>query len=733
MPRSEPVAAASGDYTAFVERHESGASSMTLMVDGVHCAACIQKIESALHQIPYVTAARLNFSTKRLAVEWAGAPACANDLAHAVEEQGYKVHAFDVKALQAESDEEQRFLQLCLGVAAFASGNIMMLSVGIWASSGDEMGVGTRDLLHWVSALIAIPAVAYSGRPFFSSAWSVLRHGKTNMDVPISLGVIGAVLVSIWQTIISGEHAYFDSAVMLLFFLLIGRYLDFRARRKARGAATDLLAMMSGTALLLDDSGETTSVPIRDLREGMRVMVPMGQRIPADSVVIDGVSEIDTSLVTGETIPRPVSGGSQTFAGTINLSGALTLKVTSAAKDSLLSDIVRLMEKAEQGQAKYVRFADRAARFYTPAVHTLAAGTLFGWWLLGGMALPDAILIAVTVLIITCPCALGLAVPVVQVLATGRLMRQHILVKSGDALERMATIDTVLFDKTGTLTLGRPVLLPFSFENSEHLRYARTLASQSHHPLSRALLEGLSDCEPVIADVQVQELPGKGLEAMIDGRCVRLGARGWCGDASVAANHHQEIWLSVDERPIGRFQFDDQLRPQARQTIDELKRYGLTPVLLSGDRSDVARDVAGQLGIDAVVGDMSPIDKYNYLDDLKAKGHKVMMVGDGLNDAPTIAGADISISPSSAIDMTQNAADIVFVGDQLGAVTLAYKTAVFSQKLVKENFALAILYNVIAVPLAVMGFASPLVAAIAMSGSSLVVIGNSFRLSRLKG
>ncbi len=732
MSRSEAVAT-HADYTAFVESKTDDQSAVTLMVDGVHCAACIQKIESTLHQLPYVTAARLNFSTKRLAVEWQGGPARANDLAQAVEEQGYKVHPFDVKALQAESDEEERFLQLCLGVAAFASGNIMMLSVGIWAASLQEMGAGTRDMLHWVSALIAIPAVAYSGRPFFSSAWSVLKHGKTNMDVPISLGVIGAVLVSIWQTIISGEHAYFDSAVMLLFFLLIGRYLDFRARRKARGAATDLLAMMSGTALLLDNEGNTKSVPIRDLREGMRVMVPMGQRIPADSIVLDGVSDIDTSLVTGETIPRPVSAGSQTFAGTINLSGALTLKVTSAAKDSLLSDIVRLMEKAEQGQAKYVRFADRAARFYTPAVHTLAAGTLLGWWLLGGMAFPDAVLIAVTVLIITCPCALGLAVPVVQVLATGRLMRQHVLVKSGDALERMATIDTVLFDKTGTLTLGRPALLPYADIRPAYLRYARTLASQSHHPLSRALLEGLATSEPVIADCQVQEFPGQGLEASIDGQIVRLGSRQWCGDHSAPVTRHQEIWLSVDGAPVTAFQFEDQLRGDSRQTIDELKRFGLTPVLLSGDRTEVARDVARQLGIDQVVGDMSPIDKYNFLEDLKSKGHKVMMVGDGLNDAPTIAGADISISPSSAIDMTQNAADIVFVGDQLGAVTLAYKTSIFSQKLVKENFALAILYNVIAVPLAVMGLASPLVAAIAMSGSSLVVIGNSFRLSRMKG
>ncbi len=717
------------DFSAYVEINESGKSCLTLMVEGVHCAACIQKVESALQQLPYVTYVRLNFSTKRLRVEWSGSADLARDIAATIRKQGYGVNPYDPKAIQAESDEEERQLQICLGVAAFAAGNIMMISVALWSSSIEVMGIGTRDLMHWLSGLIALPAVYFAGQPFFRSAWSVLKHGKTNMDVPISLGVIGAVLVSLWQVMHHGEDAYFDSAVMLLFFLLIGRYLDFRARRKARGAASDLLAMMTGTAIILLDDGTQKSVPIRDLKEGMRVLVPMGQRIPADSQVLSGVSEIDTSLVTGETMPRAVKEGDTVFAGTSNLSAPLQLIVKSAAHDSLLSEIVRLMERAEQGQAKYVRLADRAARLYTPAVHTLAALTFLGWWLVAGVDVPHAVLMAVTVLIITCPCALGLAVPVVQVLASSRLMKRHILVKSGDALERLASINTILLDKTGTLTMGHPKLVNKDQISAEYLQLAASLGANSHHPLSKAL--GQEWTGDIFEMDHVQEYPGQGIEGHFNHRRIRMGSRSWCGSADAPSDDSQELWLKIDAMPVACFKFQDQLREDAKATIDDLKSLGIRPVLLSGDRQAVAERIGHELGIEDISGELSPVDKYNRMDLLRRDGYRVAMVGDGLNDAPTIAGADVSMSPASAIDMTQNAADIVFMGDKLGAVTEAYRTAIFSGKLVRQNFVLAILYNMFAVPLAVFGFVTPLIAAIAMSGSSLVVIANSFRLTRM--
>lgn len=720
------------DYAVFAEDRGEGSHSVTYRVDGVHCAACIQKIESALSKEPDVSYVRLNFSTRRLNVEWTGLPSRANEFAKIVRDQGYPIHSFDPKAIQAESEEEERFLQMCLGISGFASGNLMMLSFSLWSTSSEVMGIATRDLLHWVSAAIAIPSVAYAGQPYFRSAWNVLQKGKTNMDVPISLGVLGACLVSLWQIFHHGEHAYFDSAVMLLFFLLIGKYLDFQARRKARSTASELLAMMSGTAVIVEE-GQTRKIPIRDVREGMVALVPMGQRIPADARVLEGESDIDTSLVTGETAPRSASVGGAVYAGTLNLSAPLRLLVTAASKDSLLSDIVRLMEKAEQGQAKYVRIADRAARLYTPVVHALALATLLFWRMGMGLDWSESILIAVTVLIITCPCALGLAVPVVQVLATGRMMKKNILVKSGDAFERLSGIDTVIFDKTGTLTYGRPRLQNRAEIAEDMFLFAVSLAAQSHHPLSQALAKEGEGME-LLSLGPVTEYPGQGLEANGEHGPIRLGRRAWCGDITAPQDElfQQEIWLSLPEKQPVCFKFQDDLRLDAAKTVAQLKVLGLTPLLLSGDRFAVVKRVAGELGIDEFAGDLTPIEKYNRMAALKEQGHKILMIGDGLNDAPTLIGADVSMSPSSAIDMAQNAADIVFMGDQLFPVVEAYKTAVFGQKLVVENLFLAVLYNVIAVPLAVAGMVTPSLAAIAMSSSSLLVIGNSFRLSRMR-
>jgi Cu2+-exporting ATPase len=716
-------------FEAFVEDSPEGLHRLTLMVEGVHCAACIQKIESALGREPGIKTARLNFSTKRLTIEWTGDAGRAREFVRTVSDLGYRVLPFDPKAVQAESDEEERLLQMCLGVAGFASGNIMLISFALWTTDIQVMGMATRDLLHWLSALIAIPAVLWSGQPYFRSALSVLKKGQTNMDVPISLGVLGACAVSLSETIRHGEHAYFDSAVMLLFFLLIGRYLDFRARRRARGAASGLLAMMAGTATVIDGDRPRV-IPIRDLRQDMIVQVPMGARIPADGTVIEGETDIDTSLVTGETAPRSVAVGGNVFAGTLNLSAPIKLRVTAASKDSLLSDIVRLMEQAEQGQAKYVRIADRASRLYTPVVHFLAAATFLGWWLGTGLAVAPSILVAITVLIITCPCALGLAVPVVQVLATGRLMKRNILVKSGDAMERLGAIDTVIFDKTGTLTLGKPQLENKNEIAPRDLQLAASLAAHSHHPLSKAIAQAWDG--DLIEILEVREIPGKGLEAQGNGAAIRLGSRAWCGENAAAGHDGQEIWLAKPNGEKIRFLLRDVLRSDAAETIQRLKDLHITPVLLSGDRQDVARKVAIELGIEMYDGELTPVDKYNRMEGLKKAGHKILMVGDGLNDAPTLVGANVSMSPSSAIDMAQNAADIVFMGDKLSPVVEAYRTATFSQKLVKENFALAIIYNVIAVPLAIAGFVTPMIAAIAMSSSSLIVIANSFRLSRMK-
>lgn len=711
-------------YESLAKTGEDGTLRLSVLVSGTYCAACIYKIESAVKTEPGVSHARLNFSTGQLNIEWQGKPAAANLFTRKIESLGYGVRPYDIAQENEQLESEEKFLLLCLGVAGFAMGNIMLVSIGLWSTTTETMGMVTRDFMHWISALIAIPTILFSGRPFFRSAFAALKAGHTNMDVPISVGLTLAGSMSLFETINHGEHAYFDSAVMLIFFLLIGRYFDFRARKKARSSASDLLSSLSGFAAILED-GKPRHVLIRELKEGQIVRVAAGEKFPVDGLVTEGASDADLSLVTGETVPVAIGPRAAVYAGTLNLSAPVTMTVMKEADNSLLADIVRLMDKAGQGQARYVRLADKMARLYTPVVHLLALITFLVWWGVVGIIWQKALMIAITVLIITCPCALGLAVPVVQVLATNRLMRHGILVKSGDAFERLATIDTILMDKTGTLTLGKPRLAGQG--DPDHLRIAASLAAHSSHPLSLALVQACND--PLLPVTGVREHPGQGMEGIIEGRTLRLGSRRWCGDQNRPEHaDYLELWLDIEGQPAIPFLFADRLRTDSADTIKAFHADGLYPVLLSGDRAPIVQKIAAECSIDRYLAEQSPPEKYTYLENLKEQGHKILMVGDGLNDAPSLSAADVSIAPGTAIGIAQNAADIIFMGEKMAPVYQAYDTARLTQKLVKQNFILAALYNAIAIPVAALGFLTPLLAALAMSGSSLIVIINSFRV-----
>ncbi|WP_417449234.1 heavy metal translocating P-type ATPase [Kordiimonas sp.] len=716
------VAEAGTGLSLLASEDDNGGYTLTLGVEGIHCAACIRLIENALMAEEHVTHARVNMSTSRVNMAWRSARDYGDHLANTVTKLGYRLHPLD-KAADAV-DKETRSLLRAIAVAGFAAGNMMLISVGLWSTDATTMGMATRDLFHWLSALIALPTVLYAGQTFFRSAVAVLRQGHTNMDVPISIAVTLACGMSVFEAFRHGQHVYFDSAVMLLFFLLIGRYLDARAKGKARQTASDLLSKLSGMATVFED-GKAVQVPIKELREGMLVMVAAGESIAADGIVEKGRSEVDVSLITGETMPEAIAAGQTVFAGTLNLSAPLQVRVSKATKDSLLSEIVRLMEVNEQGGARYVRLADKAASLYTPVVHAMGALTFFGWWLLMQAPWQVSLLHAVTVLIITCPCALGLAVPVVQVLASSRLMKTGILLKSGDALEKLADVNTVVFDKTGTMTIGHPELAHHDF-NKPDFRLAASMAAHSRHPLSKALSAAY---EGELIDMEVTEVPGCGLEAGFEGWTIRLGSRSWCGDAAAVADNALELWLAIDGEVRTRFAFSDHLRPDAAEVVAALKARGLDVRLLSGDRLAVAAAIADEAGITAYRAEVSPVEKSDYLRALERSGAKVLMVGDGLNDAPALAAAHVSMSPSTAMDITQNTADIVFQGGKLAPVLEAFEVADHSMRLVRQNFGLAILYNLVAIPVAVLGFVTPLVAAAAMSGSSLIVILNAFRLN----
>lgn len=712
------------DFTAYTQTAEDGISTLHLMVEGLQCAACVWLIETVLKKQPGVVHARINMTTRRLVLKWRADQASADDLAAAVTHLGYRLAPYDPTLISAETLAQEKQLLRAMVVAGFAAGNVMLFSVSVWA--GHDMGVFTRTMMHWLSALIALPAIAYAARPFFKSAWSALRAGRTNMDVPISLGVLLASSMSLVETFRMSEHTYFDSAVSLVFFLLIGRYLDSRARGRARAAGENLMGLRARAVTILNDDGTREIAPPEKLQPGMKFLTAAGERIAADGVVLSGQSDIDTSLINGESVPVLAKNGETVFAGTLNLSAPITVEVTKVGEDTLLGEIVRLMEAAEDARAKYVALADRVARYYAPVVHTLAASAFLGWWLFGGIIWQDSLMIAIAVLIITCPCALGLAVPAVQVIAGGRLLQRGILIKSGTALERLATIDVAVFDKTGTLTLGTPQWVNKADIAPADAELAASLAAVSKHPLSRALNHVMN----VPAANGVDEVPGMGLSLTTDQGEIRLGRGSWCGGEDTADDSAEaELWLSRPGAAPVRFAFLDQLRPDARETISALKAQGIAVHLLSGDRIPAVRAAAREAGIEDWQAALKPAEKVAHLQALATAGKTVLMVGDGLNDAPALAAAHVSLSPSNAADISQTTADVVFQGEKLGAVLETLHVAQKADRLIKQNFALSFAYNAATIPLALAGMVTPLIAAIAMSASSLVVISNSLRLS----
>jgi Cu2+-exporting ATPase len=707
-----------------------GLQQLDLSVPDVHCGECILTIEKALLALPFVQRARVNLTARRVTCVYFGetsdGPTDPTRIIDAIHATGYRTNLLSQSDSMAEKGRNQ--LLLAVGVSGFAAANIMLLSVSVWSGAD----AATRDMFHWISAMIAAPALIYAGRFFFRSAWSALKRGRTNMDVPISLAVTLSYAVSLWETMHHGEHAWFDATVSLLFFLLIGRTLDHIMRDKARSAINGLARLAPRGALVVSADGTRRYVAVEELKVGDDIAIAAGDRIPVDGVVVSGESDLDLSIVTGESRPVPAGAGAAVNSGAMNLTGALVVRATKLARDSLLAEIIGLMEAAEGGRARYRRIADRAAALYSPVVHCLALITFLAWGIAGG-DWKHAMLVAVAVLIITCPCALGLAVPVVQVVAAGELFRKGVMVKDGSALERLAEIDFVAFDKTGTLTLGNPRLVRAQTATDGDVSMAAALAVHSRHPLSQALVRSVSTMPPLFD--QVSETAGGGLEALLGADLYRLGNSAFAcpkDKASPTADALSEVVLSKNGSPVAHFYFDDTLRPGAEAAIARLQASGLGTVMVSGDRQDVVASTARALGIGTALGALTPRQKVGEIAGLSKEGHRVLMVGDGINDAPALAAAHVSMAPSSASDVGRQAADLVFFNGHLDVVPQAIEIAQRSARLIRQNFALAIGYNILAVPVAMAGLATPLIAAVAMSTSSLIVVANALRLSRVK-
>ncbi|ESW62560.1 MAG: ATPase [Rhodobacter sp. CACIA14H1] len=718
------VAAPSAENIAAMAAGAQGAR-LVFSLPTAHCAACISTVEQAAQAVPGVRSARVNLTLRRVSVD-ADPDVTPERMIAALAGVGYEAHELDPGLLSAtETDRQGRDLLMRLGVAFFSMMNVMLLSVAVWSGAEDA----TRDLFHWISAAIALPTVIFAGQPFFKSAWASLRVGRLGMDVPISLALILASSISLFETWKGGHHAYFDAAVMLSFFLLAGRYLDHRTRAVARSAAEELAALEVPRAVVLRDGVETV-VPIAEVAVGDLVRVRPGGRMPVDGVVVAGQSELDRSLLTGESLPVFAGPDTVVSAGEVNLTGPLTLRVTAAGRESSLHRMADLVAVAESAKTRYTSLAERASGWYSPLVHILSFSAFGFWmWKTGG-DLRFAVNISAAVLIITCPCALGLAVPAVVTAASGKLFRKGLLIKHGTALERLAEVDTVVFDKTGTLTMGAPQLTNLADHPRAAVEVAAALAAASSHPLAQALVAGARAAGIHPARVEaLREVPGYGVEGLWKGRRVRLGRAEWCGTEPLDAT---ATYLSTGEGTapdaIRAFTFADSLRPGAAEAVASLRAQGLNVVLLSGDAQGAVWDMAARLGIADWKAGVLPAEKAAEVQAMTQAGRRVLMVGDGLNDTAALAAAHVSISPASALDAARVASDIVLLGQDMAPIGDALRIARQASRRIVENFGISAAYNVVAVPLALVGMATPLAAAAAMSLSSITVSLNALRL-----
>lgn len=691
------------------------AGDLILSLPTIHCAACIGKIEGALSRLEGIKTARVNLSRKRVTIS--AAPELSLDtIIASLAAIGFEANELDGEMMAAvEADPAGRRLLTQLAVAGFAMMNVMLFSVAVWSGASDS----TKHLFHWISASISIPALMFSAQVFFRSAWSALRVGHLNMDVPISLAIALAGAMSLYETVIGTYHVYFDAALSLTFFLLCGRYLDHRMRVAARSAAQELSALEIPRCLRVND-GQRETVNVADLAIGDQIEVLQGMRIPVDGVLTSAQGEVDRSFLTGESLPVLVRAQEPLCAGEINLGRPLGLRVTAIGEDTTLRQMAALVETAENARNRYTALADRAAKLYAPLVHILALAA-FAVWIFASGDLMLSINIAISVLIITCPCALGLAVPAVMVQACRRLFSRGFLVKDDTALERLAECDMVVFDKTGTLTEGGTVL-DMGHLNAQEQSVLAALASQSAHPVARVVMQAMGD-QVIPAELHDPcEVPGHGMEALWNGETVRFGRADWCGGAESSPA------LRIGAQPAKALSIEEILRPGARHAVETLAALGLPGAVFSGDTAQASQKVANALGITEVRAGLRPEEKLAAIEELQAAGKRVLMVGDGLNDTAALVAAHASISPASALDASRTAADIVLLNRSMEDLGKAVCVARTARLRVEQNFSIATAYNLIAVPVALLGYATPLAAAIAMSLSSITVLLNASRI-----
>lgn len=726
---------------SFVRVEDANVREAALILEGITCAACVWLNERHIARLPGVLSVQINYGTHRARVRWDEGRIHLSDILRAVSDIGYLAHPYDPGRSQQLLEKERKQQLRYLGVAGALGMQVMMIA---WALYHGNVEPEYRTFFHWVSLLLTIPVLAYSAQPFFKAAWRDFKRRQAGMDVPVALGITLAFAGSVWVTLRGGEHVYYESVTMFVFLLLAGRYFEFIARKRAAEAAEALVHLAPVMATRLTADGGEEVVPAVELNVGDRVLIRPGESVPADGVVMAGASSANEALLTGESLPIAKTAGSRLIAGSVNIESVLQMQVEHTGQDTVLSGVMRLLERAQTEKPAITQIADRAAAWFVAAVLVLATGVALFWWQHDpALWLP----ITVSVLVVTCPCALSLATPTAISAASSHLLRLGLLTTRGHALETLARATHFVFDKTGTLTAGRLTLRDVhalgGVGGDQCLALAAALERHSEHPIARALLKAVPSGPAALA-TEVENVPGGGLTGTIGGARYFIGTDRFITErtglaiddtlrARAQTGGYTVVWLSDDRQLLAAFSLGDELRAGARALIDELRQRGKNVWLLTGDNAPAAARVAQAVGITNVAAGLKPADKLARVRALQQEGAVVAMIGDGVNDAPVLAAAQVSVAMGGGTAVAVASADMILLSDRLPHLTEGLEVARKTVAIIRENLGWAIGYNVIALPAAAMGWVPPWLAAIGMSASSLLVVANALRLHRSRG
>ncbi|MCK8063591.1 heavy metal translocating P-type ATPase metal-binding domain-containing protein [Vibrio sp. 1CM7H] len=704
-------------------RNRENVSEVTLSLEGVSCAACAWLIEKQVSNTAGLVSIRVNTTTNRALLAWDKTQVRLSELLSVIHKLGYKAAPFEADKQEASYHRMMKQYLYRLGIAGLATMQVMMLAVALYLEVFGDLEPEFKNYFRWVSLIFATPVLLYSALPFYLNAWRSIKGRTLGMDVPVSIALIFAYVASLIATVTEQGEVFFESISMFTFFLLVGRFLEMRARRKAAAASGNLLKLIPAIATTLD--GE--QIPVKTLKVGDRIRVLPGEHIPADGKVISGRIHIDESMLTGESVHVVKREGDAVYAGTLNGDESFELEVMCSKADSMISNIVRLQDEAQHSKPKIAEIADVVARYFVGAILIISAGT----WLYWHQTKPDdAFWIMLSVLVATCPCALSLATPTALTCATSRMGNFGILLRKGHVFETLCKINHLVVDKTGTLTKGdieicdTKVLSDLPKEDC--LSLAATLEAHANHPIARSFASYANDDFVVY---EVQNVIGSGIEGIWNGKVVKIGSAAFVQGKESEESH--AVYLSVDGEHVASFYYRDPIRKESKAFVQRFADAGIKTTLLTGDSLSNARPVANEIGIDHVVASAKPEDKLAYLKSLD-EDSITMMVGDGINDAPTLAGAHLSVAMGGGTDVAKASADMTLLGDNLEKLLEARLLALRTRKIIRENLAWSLGYNLLILPLAVAGLVAPYIAVVGMSASSIIVVSNSLRLLKEK-